>query len=58
MDIEDESRVVSDLEVICWSAQHRVLSLFVAIPSIVVWGIGIPAFALLMMYQVSKNLQS
>ncbi|CDW71354.1 UNKNOWN [Stylonychia lemnae] len=58
MDIEDESRVVSDLEVICWSAQHRILSFFVAIPSIIVWGLGIPAFALLMMYQVSNNLSS
>eukprot|EP00347_Sterkiella_histriomuscorum_P005934 403354704 len=57
-DIEGEQRVYSDLEVTCWDVQHYIYSYFVALPSIIVWGLGIPFFALILLLRVRKNLDS
>ena len=45
LDIDGESRVQNDLEVVCWNKQHTAFSYYVALPSIFVWGLGIPFFA-------------
>ncbi|CDW82469.1 UNKNOWN [Stylonychia lemnae] len=44
-EVDSEQRVQDDLEIECWSAVHNVFSYFVALPSIIVWGLGIPFFA-------------
>lgn len=44
------------MQVICWNKQHTFFSYFVAAPSIVVWGLGIPFFALVLLTRLRKNL--
>jgi hypothetical protein len=36
---------MNDLEVQCWSTDHINFSIILALPSIVIWGFGIPLFA-------------
>ena len=43
--IDDNSRVTNDLEVICWDSQHLLYSVALAVPSLIIWGFGIPLFA-------------
>jgi hypothetical protein len=50
IDVDGESRLKKDLEVICYRGAHYIWSLFVALPSILVWGLGIPFFALLLIF--------
>ena len=40
-----------DLEIECGKDDHPFFSLFVALPSLCVWGVGIPVVALLLMYK-------
>jgi len=54
---DDDLRVYSDLEVSCWGGWHSVFSFSVAAPAIIVWGLGIPAFAFFIMKRHSKNLE-
>ena len=35
---------------------HRFFSFVIAIPSILIWGLGIPLFALIFIYRERKNL--
>ena len=58
LDISEELRVYNDLEVLCWGKYHSVFSFFVAAPAIIVWGLGIPAFAFFVMKKHSKELDS
>eukprot|EP00347_Sterkiella_histriomuscorum_P016286 403353768 len=55
-DIDDEQRILTDLEVVCWDYQHKIFSYYLAIPSIIVWGLGIPFFALVLLIRIKKNL--
>lgn len=56
LEVDGDSRVEDDLEVVCWSSVHKFYSLFVAVPSIIVWGLGIPFFAFLLLSRVRKSL--
>ena len=56
LDTDGTERVLEDLEVICFSNVHKFYSFSVAIPSIIIWGIGIPLFALLLLFRDRKNL--
>lgn len=51
-DIEGQSRLYKDLEILCWESTHSTFSFALALPSIFIWGIGIPLFGLL---QIIKN---
>ncbi|CDW86080.1 UNKNOWN [Stylonychia lemnae] len=51
MDIDSDQRIEEDLEVVCWSDFHNFISYFIAAPSILVWGIGIPFFALVILFK-------
>eukprot|EP00347_Sterkiella_histriomuscorum_P017868 403347667 len=55
-EIDGEERVLNDLEVLCWDTQHKFFSYFVALPSIFLWGLGIPFFAFILMLKVKNNL--
>lgn len=41
----------------CWSVAHSFWSYTTAMPSIVVWGLGIPFFALVLMYRERHHLE-
>lgn len=44
------------MEITCWSGVHKFFSYFVAIPGIIVWGLGIPFFAFTLLSKIRKNL--
>ena len=54
--IDDKTRVWLDLEIICWSGVHKFVSYFIALPSIIAWGIGIPFFAFILLMRVRNKL--
>eukprot|EP00347_Sterkiella_histriomuscorum_P001991 403369895 len=56
MDVDGEQRVKNDLQVFCNNATHKLFSYFVAVPSIICWGIGIPFFALSLLIKVRSKL--
>jgi hypothetical protein len=49
IDVDGDTRLKIDLEIVCWSTNHQIFAYVVAAPSIIVWGVGLPilAFALL-----------
>lgn len=49
VNIDNDERVLDDLEILCWNKDHSFFSLAVAFPSIVVWGLGIPLFAFILL---------
>lgn len=55
-DVDGKSLLYEDLEIECNVGQHRLYSLSIALPSIVIWGLGIPSLALLLLYQRRKDL--
>ena len=55
--VDGESRVQNDLQIVCGSTAYNVYSYFVAIPSLVVWGFGIPMFGYLMLRRVKDKLE-
>ncbi len=46
-----------DLEILCYKGDHTMYSLGIALPALVLWGLGIPTIALLLIYQRRKDLQ-
>jgi len=46
-EIDGSQRILKDLEVECWKGAHFVWGYFCALPSIFVWGLGIPFMAYL-----------
>ena len=56
--IEGTDRMKNDLEVLCYQGAHYVWALFVALPSIIIWGLGIPLFATLLIFRERKSLDS
>ncbi|CDW74982.1 UNKNOWN [Stylonychia lemnae] len=55
-DIDDESRLRLDLEIQCWDKQHSLFSYFIALPTIILWGLGIPFFGLAILIKERKSL--
>ena len=47
---------MKDLSLKCWSSSHLAWALGGALPGILIWGIGIPLFALLILYRFRFNL--
>ena len=45
MQIDNDKRVTDDLQVVWWQKEHVLYSLTIAVPSLVIWGFGIPLFA-------------
>jgi hypothetical protein len=56
-DIDGEKRVIQDMTIRCWGPVHSFWSYIVALPSIIVWGLGIPFFAFILMYRERHHLQ-
>lgn len=57
MDIDSEIRVEMDLEIECWKGEHFLLGFGIGMPTLVVWGLGIPLFALIMLIRNSATLK-
>ncbi len=55
-EIEGEKRAQQDYTVKCGQKIHQFWSYSVAMPSIIVWGLGIPLFAFILMYRERKKL--
>jgi hypothetical protein len=58
IDIDGEDRMKNDLEVVCYDSGHWLVAMFVALPSIIVWGLGIPLFAMILISTERKKLDS
>lgn len=56
--IDGEYRVYNDMTILCWDTAHSFWSYTVAMPSIIVWGLGIPFFALMLLIRERKKLAS
>ena len=56
VDIDGDTRVKNDLEILCYKGEHTLWALAIALPSMIVWGLGIPAFALVLLIRESKKL--
>eukprot|EP00347_Sterkiella_histriomuscorum_P009615 403340531 len=56
--IDGENRNKEDLQILCSSNQHQVFSLLIALPGLIVWGLGIPFFAFILMLRKNKSLDS
>jgi hypothetical protein len=44
------------LEIECGKGDHKLYSLTIGVPSIILWGLGIPTIALIMLFQRRKDL--
>ncbi|CDW90149.1 UNKNOWN [Stylonychia lemnae] len=58
IEVDGESRNKEDLQINCNTKQHQYFSLLIALPGLIVWGIGIPFFAFALMFRKSKNLDN
>ena len=58
VNIDGDSRVKTDLEISCYEGQHTLWSFGVALPSLIVWGIGIPLFAFILLSRASESLET
>ncbi|CDW88401.1 UNKNOWN [Stylonychia lemnae] len=58
VDIDGESRMKNDLEIYCYQNDHSFFTIAVALPALIVWGLGIPLFALILLIRAEDDLQS
>ena len=53
------ARLTSDYQVKCYEDEgHRFVAFFVALPALIIWGLGIPATVLIMMSKASDKLNT
>jgi glycosyltransferase involved in cell wall biosynthesis len=55
---ENESRVVIDLKMKCYSSEHILWSFLLGIPMLIFWGLGIPLTAFIILWYNRYNLDS
>ena len=58
LDIDGERRLKYDLQIKCYQGIHTLMSLGVALPALIAWGIGIPMFALYLLFKERKTVES
>jgi hypothetical protein len=56
--VDGTERVYSDLSIICFKGSHFFWAFFVALPSIIVWGVGIPFFAYALLAREKNKLKT
>jgi len=54
--IDGEFRIYDNLSIECSGTYYRIFSLGIGLPGIIIWGLGIPFFAYILMLRVKKNL--
>jgi hypothetical protein len=50
--------VLTDLEIECWQGDHAMYVLGVGLPALLIWGLGIPIAALILLSQVRNKLHT
>ena len=58
IEIEGESWLIENLDIKCWSEEHLYYSLLVALPSIIIWVIGVPTLILLVIARRKRLLMT
>ena len=56
MQIDNDKRVIDDLQVLWWQEEHVLYSLSIAVPSLIIWGFGIPLFAWIVLARNKDSL--
>ena len=56
MDVDGDNRLLLDLELLCYSIQHKLFSITVVGPSLLVWGLGIPFFGFVLLLKEKDKL--
>ena len=53
------NRMVTDLQIVCWKDPlHKMFTFYVALPCLILWGLGIPATILVLMRKESDKLET
>lgn len=52
-----ESWLRVEMSIRCWDQRHSLIALAISLPVVVLWGLGIPALALLLLIKYRKRLQ-
>ena len=52
--IDDTQYLDIDMEEECWTGDHWIYATVVAIPSFVLWGIGLPCMAFMILFRLNK----
>ena len=47
-----------DMEIICYTPEHKFWAYSVGVPGIIIWGLGIPLFGLLILNHEKDRLDS
>ncbi|CDW86060.1 UNKNOWN [Stylonychia lemnae] len=58
IDIDGEKRVKNDLQILCYVEEHIIWALGIGLPSLIVWGLGIPLFGFILLLRDHKSLDS
>jgi hypothetical protein len=45
VEVDGESRLKADIEIMCWKGTHNLIAYAIALPALIVWGVGLPAAA-------------
>jgi len=56
-EVDGESRVFENMAIVCYEGYFSLFAFGVGIPGIVIWGLGIPFFAYILLRQVKHKLQ-
>lgn len=51
-------RVLTDLEIVCWQGDHFLYVFAVGLPALIIWGLGIPITALILVSQLKNQLNT
>ncbi|TNV88176.1 hypothetical protein FGO68_gene8013 [Halteria grandinella] len=54
--IDGTERLYEDLQVICYQSSHKIIAYSVGLPSLFIWGLGIPTYGLILVYRNRKEL--
>jgi hypothetical protein len=57
MQIDNEKRLISDLEIICYQGSHKIFALIINIIFIILWGLGIPALGAFLLINNRENIK-
>ena len=58
IDVDGEMRLRADLEIMCWTSNHYMITFFVALPSLIVWGVGLPVLAFILLTEKRAEIIS
>lgn len=56
--IDNVSRLYEDLEMLCYDSTHNIVAFGIALPALVLWGLGTPTFGLGLIFKNRNELNS